>query len=339
MTDTHRLHRPDGSRGAPGAVGMGLATLACLVALSPLAALQPRPDSSGFVTSGGGARLYYGIFGGGTDTVIVPGGMLLEKPLAPLTGQFTLVFYDPRGRGRSDWIADPRRLTMADEVRDLEAVRRELRIGRAAVIGVSYLGLAAALYAAEHPNNVTRLVQIGPLAPDELTNARYAPPERKRRSDAGAARFHALRVAAADTANPTAECRRWYEAYTPLYVGDEADASLVTTELCAYENETPWRMLWRTSQLMRSLGQHWDVSRRAAAIRAPTLVIQGDHDLVASPDGGRQWAELVPDARLIMLAGAGHLTYIERADRVIPALMRFLSGEWPPESMRVRSVR
>lgn len=316
-----------------------LAAGAMLASTSRLGAMQPPPDSSGYVSIGDGARLYYAIYGGGVDTVIVPAGMLLAKHLAPLRSEFTLVFYDPRGRGRSDWIGDRRRLTMAEEVRDLEIVRRQLRIDRAALIGTSYVGLVTALYAAEYPAHVTRLAQLSPMPPDEETASRYAPPERQRRSEAAAERFARLRAAAADTADPVAECRRWYEAYTPMYVGDEADASLLTTEFCADTNETPSRMLWHTNQMMRSLGERWDVSRRAAAIRVPTLVIQGDSDLITSPDGARRWAELIPDARLIMLLGIGHLTYLESAERVIPALTRFLNGEWPPEAMRTRSPR
>jgi proline iminopeptidase len=88
---------------------------------------------------------------------------------------------------------------------------------------------------------------------------------------------------------------------------------------------------------MRSLGRHWDFTKKAAAIRVPTLVIQGDKDFAASPDGARRWAELIPDARLIMLAGVGHLTYVERSDRVLPALVRFFSGQWPPEAMQLRT--
>jgi hypothetical protein len=40
-----------------------------------------------------------------------------------------------------------------------------------------------------------------------------------------------------------------------------------------------------------------------------------------------------------MLSGAGHLAYIERSDRVLPALMRFFLGDWPPEAMQVRTSR
>lgn len=311
-------------------------TIATLL-VAPPGHSQPKPDSSGYITSGDGARLYYAIYGSARDTIIVPGGVLLADALHSLRDGFTVVFYDPRGRGRSDWVADSKRLTMGDELRDLEAVRAGLGISKAGILGFSYLGLMTALYVADHPDRVTRFAQLGPVAPDEETSSRYAPPEGKQRSDSAAARFARARAAASDTANLSAECRRWYEAYLPVYLGDPANASRVSTEFCAQENESPSRFLWRVDKTMRSLGRHWDFTKKAAAIRVPTLVIQGDKDFAASPDGARRWAELIPDARLIMLAGAGHLTYVERSDRVLPALVRFFSGQWPPEAMQLRT--
>jgi proline iminopeptidase len=310
-----------------------------LVALTATGRAQTRPDSSGFITAGDGAKLYFAIYGHGRDTVIVPGGVLLAEPLAPLATDFTLVFYDPRGRGHSEWIADAKRLTMADELRDLESVRGAFGISRAGVVGFSYWGLMTALYAADHPDRVARLAQLGPMAPDELTASRYAPAEGKQRSDSAAARFARARAAAVDTADLKAECVRWYAAYVPVLLGDPANAPRVSTSFCEQENEAPSRFQWRVDKTMRSLPRHWDFTKKALAIRAPTLVIQGDRDFAVSPDGARRWAELIPDARLIMLAGAGHLAYIERSDRVLPALARFFAGQWPPEAMPLRTSR
>ena len=300
---------------------------------------QVKPDSSGYITAPDGARLFYAIYGSARDTVIVPGGVLLVDPLVVLRESLTMVFYDPRGRGRSDWIADPKRLTMADELRDLEAVRAGLGISKAGIIGFSYLGLMTALYAADHPDRVTRLAQLGPVAPNEETASRYAPVEGRIRTDSAAARLARARAAAADTTDLAAECRRWYAAYLPVYLGDPANASRVSTEFCQHDNESPSRFQWRVDRTMRSLPRHWDFTKKAVAIRAPTLVIQGDRDFAVSPDGARRWAELIPGARLIMLSGAGHLTYLERSDRVLPALMRFFLGQWPPEAMQLRTTR
>jgi proline iminopeptidase len=298
---------------------------------------QPKPDSSGYITSRDGARLYYAIYGAARDTVIIPAGALLASALHPLRESLTLVFYDPRGRGRSDWIADPKRLTMADEVRDLEAVRAGLGISRAGILGFSYLGLMAALYVADHPDRVTRFAQLAPVPPDEGTAARYRPSEGKSRLDSAAVRLVRARAAAADTTDFAADCRRYYEAYLPVYLGEPRNASLVTTEFCTLENESPSRFLWRNERVMRSLGRNWDFTRKATSIRVPTLVVQGDQDFAVAPDGARKWAELIPDARLIMLAGAGHLAYVERNDRVLLALMRFFLGGWPPEAMQLRT--
>jgi pimeloyl-ACP methyl ester carboxylesterase len=236
-------------------------------------------------------------------------------------------------------VADPKRLTMADELRDLETVRSGLGISKAGIVGFSYLGLVTALYAADHPDRVARLAQLGPMAPDEGTASRYAPAEGRLRNDSAAARLARARAAASDTADLAAECRRWYDAYLPVLLGNPARASQVSTEFCEHANESPSRFQWRVDKTMRSLPRRWDYTRKATSIRVPTLVIQGDQDFSVSPDGARRWAELIPDARLIMLSGAGHLTYIERADRVLPALMRFFLGEWPPEAMQLRTSR
>ena len=319
-------------------LSMLIATASLLLAAAPAQAQLP-PDSSGYITTSDGARLYYAMYGKGRDTVIVPAGVLLAPTLSSLRENLTLVFYDPRGRGKSDWIADAKRLTIADEVRDLEAVRAGLRISRAGIIGFSYLGLVSALYAADFPDRVTRLAQLGPMAPDELTSSRYAPAEGKARNDSAAARFARARATASDTANLAAECRRWHEAYLPVYLGNPENASQVPLTMCESDNESPSRFQWRVAQTMRSLPRRWDYTKKAVAIRAPTLVIQGDKDFAASPDGARRWAELIPDARLIMLSDAGHLAYIERNDRVLPALDRFFRGNWPPEAMQLKTSR
>jgi pimeloyl-ACP methyl ester carboxylesterase len=195
------------------------------------------------------------------------------------------------------------------------------------------------LYAADHPDRVSRLAMLGPLAPDEQTFSRYAPPERKARSDAAAARLARARATAPDTADFAGDCRHWNEAYLPMYLGDSAWVAQVALDFCELRNESPARLLWRNDQTMRSLPRHWDYTRKAGAIRAPTLIVQGDRDLAVSPDGARRWAELVPNARLIMLSGAGHLAYVERNDRLLPALTRFIAGDWPPEAMQLRTVR
>jgi 3-oxoadipate enol-lactonase len=57
-----------------------------------------------------------------------------------------------------------------------------------------------------------------------------------------------------------------------------------------------------------------DQRDRAAAIDVPTLVLCGAEDKVTPPALSLELAELIPGARYAEIAGAGHLTNVEKAD-------------------------
>jgi 3-oxoadipate enol-lactonase len=57
-----------------------------------------------------------------------------------------------------------------------------------------------------------------------------------------------------------------------------------------------------------------DQRHRAAAIDVPTLVIVGDQDLVTPVDLSSELADLIPNARMQVIRGAGHLCNLEKPD-------------------------
>jgi pimeloyl-ACP methyl ester carboxylesterase len=62
--------------------------------------------------------------------------------------------------------------------------------------------------------------------------------------------------------------------------------------------------------------------------RAPVLVIQGLDDRTAPPENGRALAREHPGrVRLIEIEGVGHAPLAERPERVIPAVVEFLT-QW-----------
>ena len=61
-------------------------------------------------------------------------------------------------------------------------------------------------------------------------------------------------------------------------------------------------------------------------IRCPTLVLVGDGDQLTPPELATEIAAGVPDARLVVVPGAGHLSTLERPDEVTRALTGWLSG-------------
>jgi 3-oxoadipate enol-lactonase len=70
-----------------------------------------------------------------------------------------------------------------------------------------------------------------------------------------------------------------------------------------------------------------DMDQREAisAIRVPTLVIAGRHDLATPPDHAELIATRVPGARLVEL-DAAHLGNIEAADAFTKAVLAFLGS-------------
>jgi pimeloyl-ACP methyl ester carboxylesterase len=61
------------------------------------------------------------------------------------------------------------------------------------------------------------------------------------------------------------------------------------------------------------------------AIGCPTLVLVGERDELTPPERAEEIAAAVPDARLVVVPEAGHLSTIERPEAVTRALVEFLS--------------
>jgi 3-oxoadipate enol-lactonase len=57
-----------------------------------------------------------------------------------------------------------------------------------------------------------------------------------------------------------------------------------------------------------------DQRDRAEEIRVPTLVLVGDQDLVTPPELSSELVDLIPEARMQVIQGAGHLTNLEKPD-------------------------
>lgn len=68
-----------------------------------------------------------------------------------------------------------------------------------------------------------------------------------------------------------------------------------------------------------------DQRRRAAAIRAPTLVLVGDEDRITPPALSEELARLIDGARLETIATAGHLANLEQPAKFNREVAQFLS--------------
>jgi pimeloyl-ACP methyl ester carboxylesterase len=67
-----------------------------------------------------------------------------------------------------------------------------------------------------------------------------------------------------------------------------------------------------------------DLEKWLHRIKLPALVVWGRDDKLLPAEYGALWGERLPDARVVMLEGCGHLPHVELADAVV----RHISGFW-----------
>jgi pimeloyl-ACP methyl ester carboxylesterase len=97
--------------------------------------------------------------------------------------------------------------------------------------------------------------------------------------------------------------------------------------------------LWAHFQPLRASEQALDIPKESIAkVTAPVLTIHGREDRNAPYGGGREWNILLPNARLITIDAAVHMSWVEFPEIVFPSIDPFLNGQWPKQAQIVKSL-
>ncbi len=273
-----------------------------------------------YQAQGAGVSLFVREVGQGRPVVVLHGGPgadhdYLRPSFGVLADEFRLLFYDQRGGGRSP-VPRPSRIGWRDHVDDLETLRRHWLLERLTVLGYSWGGLLALLYATEHPERVEALALVAPAAgwgdyhrefKDELARRSQSEVVRQLRTE--------LESSGLAESDPEAYEQRRFDLSVAGYYRDPTsarDSPVFTVQLQA--QQATWASL---------RGHGAELRRKLEVLNVPTLILHGRYDPI--PLG---WAEelaaVMPGARLIVLEASGHLPYLEEADRTVSAIRRFL---------------
>jgi pimeloyl-ACP methyl ester carboxylesterase len=77
---------------------------------------------------------------------------------------------------------------------------------------------------------------------------------------------------------------------------------------------------------LQALAARPDSAQTAASMEVPALVIVGEEDVLTPPADAEELAGLLPNANLVRVPGAGHLTPLEAPGRIKEELLVFLAG-------------
>lgn len=337
-----------------GAVLAALLAAALYPITSTIAPIKPRPDTR-YWTMADGHRIAYtrvaAPAGAETKAPVIylhggPGGYIhssIVRTLGPLSAVGRDVyFYDQIGSGLSDRLARPKDYSLARHMKDLDAIVASTGSGKAVLIGHSYGGLLAAIYAARHPERVEALILSSPgsLQPSffdaagrPVIAAKYPVPASLRfiepKPTMGATDHWPPRAMAA-MAVALLFNRKW--------VSDAEGDALINTMASRFTAGMvcdPARV-----QLEEGGGGFFvhggsnfygdleDPRPTMRKMTAPVLVIQGQCDYIPYADA-YEYADLFPDSRYRMIEGAGHIIEWEKPDALRAAVADFLAERDP----------
>lgn len=219
-----------------------------------------------------------------------------------LTGSWTVLAPDlPGAGGATDGLPEPALEASADEVaRALEAAG----VHRAVVAGLSMGGYVGLALVERHPALVAALGLL----------------DTKSIADTADARENRLRVAREVAEGDTLEPVR---ATVGTLVGEttrSAQPDVVAQVAAWLQEQTPAGVAWS----QRAMAARPDRTDVLAAFDRPVVVVVGDEDTVTGVDAAEHMVAAAPDARLVVVPQAGHLSAVEQPAAVAAALSELL---------------
>lgn len=233
-----------------------------------------------------------------------------RSTLAALSSRHTLVRYDERGCGLSDWNVDD--LSFERWVSDLETVVEAVGAERFALLGVSQGAPIAIAYAARHPERVTHLVMHGGYARGRLVRAHGE-----------------HEVAEAETMVRLAELG-WGKAdaaYRQFFTSQFIPGGTQAQHDVFNEQQRLSTSPENAGRFMREFNTI-DVQALLPRVRCPTLVTHSLHDARVPFAESRLIASGIAGAELLPIESRNHLLLADEpgAAQWCTAVLRFLSG-------------
>lgn len=252
-----------------------------------------------YCRSGDGVRVAYAVSGAGPPLVKAANWLthldlewtspIWAHWLHGLSHEYTLIRYDERGCGLSDWDVDD--FGFDAWVKDLEAVVDAAGIERFPLLGVSQGGAVAIAYAVRHPGRVSQLVLSGAYARGRMARASTVEEKEEAELDLQLGRIGWRHD------DPT-----FRQVFAGQFLPDG------TRELWDAFNDLQ-RATTSTDNVVRFLDcfAQIDVSDLAPRVQCPTLILHSRGDLRVPGAQAQELAALIPDSQLRFLDSRNHI--------------------------------
>lgn len=262
-----------------------------------------------FCVAPDGVQIGYATVGEGPPLVKAPNWMnhleydwhspIWRHVLREFCRDHTLVRFDQRGNGLSDW--DVEDFSLDAFVSDLETVVDTLGLERFPLLGISQGCAISVAYAVKHPERVSRLVLYGGFSRG-----------RNKRGDKSREQAEAERTLIRHgwgQDNPS-----YRQMFTTRFVPGGTQEQMDWFNEMERISVSP-----KNAARIYDVTGNLDITELLAQVSAPALVLHCRGDAVTPFDEGRRMAAMIPGARFVPLEGDNHLILEHE-----PAWRRFL---------------
>jgi proline iminopeptidase len=269
------------------------------------------------VTLADGYRLFVEEVGAGFPLVVLHGGpgmdhTMFRPYIDPLGEHYRVLYVDQRGQGRSDRV-DPRGLSIDVFARDVDLLAAALGLRAFALLGHSFGAIVATHHAIEYGTAAAYVISGGADAAEPLMQD-----------------VEASLAAMGEAGRPIAES---WEQETTVET-DEQMTELLRTQMPFHFHGPPPPGYGDDTVFSAEVLRHFasagyggfDYRSGLDAVRKPTLVIVGEHDRTTTPRAARVLHAGIAGSELHVVAGAGHMSFVERAEDYLPVVQHFLNS-------------
>ncbi|MFJ8529033.1 alpha/beta fold hydrolase [Bacillus sp. NPDC094106] len=244
---------------------------------------------------------------------------------------FRLIAIDQRGVGRSEKINQQEPFELRDLIEDCEELRKMLQIEKWSVIGHSFGGFLALLYAAMYPQSIRKIIFEGPTFDFALSSRALLKKTGILLKKYGKEKQGNECIAIAESDANSVEL---LEAYIKLsgeleeqrmeiynYVEDETDYSIYSEE--------EWEEFYDRSDIhftrLKEEGEiHQSLLSKLKDVENPMLLIIGKNDVVTCEIQIQAFNRDAQNGKVIVFEESGHTPHYEAADQFAKAVIDFL---------------
>jgi pimeloyl-ACP methyl ester carboxylesterase len=275
---------------------------------------KPPPGDPGRFVDVDGTRTYYRVAGSGPPLLLLHGMAMSSyswrRNTPALAGHFTVYAPDIRGFGYSD---KPRgEYTNRELAGWTSEFLKAVGVQRAGVIGHSMGGEVALWLGIDHPDQVARILTVGATGGARLRKS-----------------FKALSVPVVGelmlkTTNSFLLRLSLAEAYTRT--------ELITREMAALYDSFNWSPGYQQNLLRRVRNQEremYPLRQKLSNLSVPVLAVWGDRDAYFTVEEAMRFVEPVPNKRLLILPGGGHMLHEEQPEEFNRMALDWLGGRKP----------